>query len=127
MADKRGTQPPPFSIRFTFEERAALDLAAAGQPLAVYVRSRLFDDSLPPRRTRGKQPVKDHVALAALLSELGEARIANNLNQLARAANSGSLPVTPETEQALADACADIRWMRDCLMNGLGLSTGVAR
>ena len=124
MADKRGTQPPPFSIQFTFEERAALDRAAAGQPLAVYVRSRLFDDSLPPRRTRGKHPVKDHIALAEVLSQLGQARIANNLNQLARAANSGSLPVTPETEKALADACADIRWMRDRLMAGLGLPAG---
>ena len=126
MANKRKTCPSPFCLRLTFEERAALEQAASGQPLAVYVRSRLFDDSLPPRRTRNKHPVKDHKALAELLAELGRLRVSTNLNQLARAANSGSLPVTPETEQALQQACADIGWMRDRLMAGLGLPAGAA-
>ena len=124
MAENKKRYPAPFSLRLTFEERAALERAAAGMPLGAYIRSRLFDGSVPPRRTRGKHPVKDHIALAEVLSLLGEARVANNLNQLARAANSGSLPVTPETEKALADACADIRWMRDRLMAGLGLPAG---
>ncbi|MGF1623944.1 MAG: plasmid mobilization relaxosome protein MobC [Alphaproteobacteria bacterium] len=41
-----------------------------------------------------------------MLGELGRSRIANNLNQLARAANSGSLPVTPETVQAKREGLA---------------------
>ena len=89
--------PPPFSLRLTFEERAALEQAAAGMPLGAYIRSRLFDGDLPPRRTRGKFPVKDQQALGKVLGELGKSRFANNLNQLARAANTGSLPVTPDT------------------------------
>ena len=60
--------------------------------------------------------------MASLLGELGKSRLANNLNQLARAANSGSLPVTPDTDKALRDACADIHQLRRTLMQAWGCS-----
>ena len=50
-----------------------------------------------------------------MLAELGKSRLASNLNQLAKAANTGSLPVSPETEQALVQACEDVRRMRHAL------------
>ena len=68
-----------------------------------------------------KRPVKDHKLLAELLTKLGASRISNNLNQLARAANSGSLLLMPEIEEDLRQALADIAWMRKILMQGLGL------
>jgi len=113
----------PYSMRFTREERAWLDraAAAAGIPLAEFIRPRIFDESLPKRRTRSKHPVKDHEELAKVLGELGRSRLANNLNQLAKAANSGSLEVSPDTERAIKDGCADIRWMRQVLISALGL------
>lgn len=114
-------KPSPFSLRLTFEERAALEQDAADMPLGAYIRSRVFDQSRPPRRTRGKRPVKDHAELAALVAALGNSRLSSNVNQLARAVNSGSLPVTPDTEKAIKDACADIAWMRIALMKSLGL------
>ena len=55
------------------------------------------------------------------MAALGHSRLSTNVNQLARAVNSGSLPVTPDTEKALKDACADIAWMRIALMKSLGL------
>ena len=122
MADERKTYPPPFSLRLTFGERAALEKAAAGMSLGAYIRSRLFVGNLPPRRTRGKFPVKDHTALGKVLGELGRSRLANNLNQLARAANSGSLPVTPDTEAELRRACAEVRQIRADLISALGLT-----
>lgn len=122
MADEKNRYPPPFSLRFTFEERAALDRAADGMPLGAYIRSRLFNGEVTPRRTRNKHPVKDHQALGQVLGELGRSRLANNLNQLARAANSGSLPVTPETEAAIREACASVGTIRASLMTALGLS-----
>jgi hypothetical protein len=120
MADDTRRYPPPFSLRLTFEERAALDRQAGDMPVGAYVRSRLFDREATPRRPRGKQPVKDHEALSRVLGILGQARIAQNLNQLARAANSGSLPVTPDTEAALRDACVEVRRMRAELFRALG-------
>lgn len=117
-----GKYPPPFSLRLSFEERARLERAAAGLPIGAYIRARLFDGEIEPRRTRGKRPVKDQEALGRVLGELGRSRLANNLNQLAHAANSGSLPVTPETEDALREACAEVRRIRADLVKALGLS-----
>lgn len=99
---KRRSIPPPFSLRLTFEERARLERDAAGMSLGAYIRSRLFGDDPPPRRTRSKFPVKDKAALAKVLAALGASRLSQNLNQLARAVNIGAFPVTPETGAALS-------------------------
>src|SRR5688572_29055181 len=103
---------PPFSLRLTPEERQQLEIQAGGLSLAAYVKARLFQSERrtpsSKSRTRGKFCIKDHKALAEVLAKLGASRLASNLNQLAKAANSGSLPVTPETENALQAACRDI-------------------
>lgn len=117
--DKRSTLP--ISLRMTFEEKARLDRDAAGMSIAAYIRWRLFDSGNPPPRTRGRFPVKDEAALAKVLATLGQSRLSNNVNQLARAANSGSLPVTPDTEKALLDAAAQIAEMRGLLLTALNL------
>ncbi len=112
---------PPFSLRLTFEERAKLERDAAGMALGAYIRSRLLDPETVAPRKRGKFPVKDHQALAQLLGLLGQSRLANNVNQLARAANTGSLAVTPDTEEALVSATADINHMRQLLIQALDI------
>lgn len=90
---------PPLSVRLGPKERERLEQDAGEMSLASYIRSRLFDSTVEPNRKhmkRGRFPVKDHQALAQLMGLLGQSRIANNVNQLARAANTGTLPVTPE-------------------------------
>lgn len=114
----------PVSLRMTFEEKAKLERDASGMSLSSYIRWRLFDPSSPPPRARGKFPVKDHAALAQVLGMLGQSRLSSNLNQLAKAANTGSLPVTPETEDALMSAALDVMAMRRMLMRALGIDEG---
>lgn len=118
------SSPPPFSLRLTFEERARLNDEAGDMTLSDYVRSKLFQDGytalLKPKRKR-KTPIKDHAALAQVLALLGKSHIANNINQLARAANTGSLPVNIETERALNDAASDVARMRKMLIEALDL------
>ena len=116
--------PPPFSMRFTKEERKSLELAAAGRPLAAYIRWLIFKEDMPEmpkKRTRGETASQDHKQLAKLLGALGKSRIANNINQLAKAANSGSLPVSEEITNALNESVAAIRWMRETLIKGMGI------
>ena len=55
------------------------------------------------------------------LPGLGKSRLSSNLNQLARAVNSGSLPVSPETEKAILEACAEIKTMSNNLTKALGV------
>lgn len=114
------TKAPPFSLRLSADEKAELLRRAGNMPLGAYIRSRLLTGMENHRRAR-RQPVKDEKALGKLLGELGKAKLANNLNQLAKAANTGSLPVTTDTERAIAEACRDVRWMRDTLISALGL------
>lgn len=114
-------RPPPFSLRLTFEQRARLEQEAGEMSLGGYIQSRLFDAGNPSPRRRSKAPVKDQKALAQAIGLLGQSRLSSNLNQLARSANTGSLPVTPDTEAALLEAVAEIREIRRLLIEALNL------
>ncbi len=127
---QKKTKPlPPFSVRFSEEERAYLNKQAGQQPLAAYVREVLFRDvdfskkhiRRPTKKLR--QPSVDHRALAEALGGLGQSRLASNMNQIAKAANVGTLPVTQELEQDLHDACAAIHEMRQLLITALGIKS----
>ncbi|MDT8329068.1 MAG: hypothetical protein RQ750_17130 [Roseovarius sp.] len=80
--------PPPFSIRFTFEERARLDVARGSKALSTHIRDCLFGDDVTPRKRPGNSPVKDAEALGRILGALGASRLSSNLNQLAKAVNT---------------------------------------
>lgn len=112
--------PPPFSLRLTFEERQRLEAEAGDMPLGAFIRKRLLGDGAVPRKRKGNSPVKDKAALARVLGALGQSRLSSNLNQLAKAVNTGSLPVTPETEADLKAACKDIAALRAALLRALG-------
>ena len=119
--NKDRNYPYPFSLRLTFEERTSLELEAGNEPLGSYIRSKALSKKGSYKRKRRKQPVKDQQALSEVLGALGKSNLSNNLNQLARAAHTGSLPVTPDIEHQIDNACADIQWMRKELIKALGL------
>lgn len=118
----------PFSIRLTGEEKSLLLRRAGNLPLGAYVRGLILAEgevAVRPRQRRTKTPIKDNEALARVLAALGQSRIANNLNQLAKAVNIGVLPVTHETEQDIREACTSVAAMRSQLMSALGLIDGL--
>jgi HAMP domain-containing protein len=65
-----------------------------------------------PRSVR--RPQVDRAALARVLAAFG--RIGSNVNQLARAANSGEIPARDE----LMEAAASVQSIRSALMQALG-------
>ena len=118
--------PPPFSIRFTEAERARLEQDAGALSLAAYMRLKLFAGDEPPptrRKPTRKQyvPSAELAVLGQMLGGLGQSRLASNLNQIAKAANIGALPVSPELEAELLEACAAILDMRRSLIQALGV------
>lgn len=124
IAEKRTKKKPaPFSLRLTFEERTRLEELAGDEPLGSYIKRKVFDgQGTSNKRARSKlrRPIKDDASLAKLLALLGGSRIANNLNQLAKAVNIGALPVVEETEKDIRRACVDIAAMRETLLRALG-------
>lgn len=111
---------PPFSLRFTEEERAYLDKKAGYRPLARYIRDQILGDFTAKRRGELRQPSINRKQYVALLSALGESRLSSNLNQLAKHANTGSLDASPEVEAKLVAACEAVMVMRDSLLHALG-------
>jgi hypothetical protein len=121
----RKAKPAPFSIRLSDAERSRLAHEAAGAPLGTYIKAKLLGPAAPnARRSVG---IADRVALAQVLAMLGRSRLASNLNQLAHAANSGSLPFTPEIEAELRASLRDVREIRRLLITSLGMKPEGAR
>ncbi len=123
MSKAPKTTYSPLSIRLSPQEWKIVREGAAslGMSLSGYARTQILAEQTTPRRTRGKAPVKDHIALAQILSYIGQLRWASNLNQLAKATNQGLLILTPEIKAVILEACADIRMIKNMLMKALGL------
>jgi hypothetical protein len=105
------------AVRCTDAELAAIAAAAArvGMTIGAFMRHQAIGTP-GPRAIR--RPQVDRVELARVLAALG--RYGSNVNQLARAANGGAIPL----EHELAEAAAATLEMRDMLMRALGRGDG---
>jgi hypothetical protein len=60
------TYTPPFSIRLSFEERAKLEAAAAGQRSGRFIPETAVGSERQPRRRRGKETPSESFRLQVL-------------------------------------------------------------
>lgn len=111
----------PFSLRLSQDERARLAMEAAGAPLGAYIKSKILGSAPPVRMRRTGLAIEDRQAIAQVLALVGRSHLTSNLNQLAKAVNTGSLPLTPETEAELLAAIRDVREIRRLLLVALGM------
>ncbi len=118
----RPRRSAPLSIRLSDAERASLEQKAGGLPLGTFIKQTVLDEAVRPRKARTAPPIRDAEALGRLLGLLGQSRLSSNLNQLAKAANMGALPVTEETEADLRRACAEVLELRRLLLLALGVT-----
>lgn len=119
-AKPKKTRPAPLSLRVTEEERVLLKELAGRRSVNAYIREKVFGDKASPRRSY-RMPRPDEAVISQVLARLGQSRLSSNLNQIAKAANLGTLPVTPDLADDLTAACADIHLMREELIAALGL------
>lgn len=111
----------PVTLRLSSSERALLEEWAKGSSMSAYIRKCLFDDQETKRKKRRRpEPVADQRALAQVLGMLGSSRIANNLNQLAFHANSGTLAVDQDVIDKINEAYAHVCVLRTELLKALG-------
>lgn len=118
---QKAPRPAPFSLRLTKEERAAFESKAGAMPLGAYIKSVVLSDEAPKYRRRRKPPVAEQQLLAQVLARLGQTRHANNLNQIAKGLNQGTLIIDAELEADLNAAIVEVAWMRITLMKALGM------
>lgn len=110
----------PLSFRVTPSEKRLITERANGRPISTYLRHvALSGDALPRRKAHA--PDVNDAKVAQILAALGTSRLASNLNQLAKSANIGTLPVTDELCDDLHAACAAVQSMRHDLIIALGI------
>jgi hypothetical protein len=125
MPDQKEKRSSPYCIRLSEDERARYECGAAGTSLASFIKlcvERYLGS--PVSRHGFSLSATDREAFARLLGWLGQSRIASNLNQLAKAVNTGTLDLTPETEADLRNACRAIITMSEKLVEVLGRARG---
>lgn len=110
-----------FSIWLNPNEREFLEFKAEGIPLGSYIKDRALADL--PKKARRRGNIVDEKALAQALSLLGRSRLSSNLNQIARAANIGTLLLTPDVVEDIESACEAVRIVRKLLVEALGLKS----
>lgn len=118
--------PPPVSVRLSQEEYDRLKQDAGALTMAAYIRLTLFGGGeIAPHRKpytrKATSPSSELTMIGRMLGGLGQSEIAANLSDMAKAAKIGALPVTPEVEADIADACQAVQDMRDRLITALGL------
>ena len=116
----------PFSLRLSEVERERLVRESGGAPLGTYIKAKLLGAGVPQQVRRTGLAIEDRQAMAKALALLGQGRLTSNLNQLAHAANIGTLPMTPETEAELLAALRDVREIRQLLLMALGMKPEAA-
>lgn len=119
--DMKAPRPAPFSLRLTPEEREQLERNSGSMPLASYIKSVVLSDHAPKYSARRKPPVMDQQLLAEILARLGQTRTANNLNQIAKGINQGTLIIDDDLSADLDQACVEVAWIRTKLIEALGL------
>jgi len=99
-------------------------MEAAGAPLGAYIKSKLLDGMPAGRKRRKVLTIEDREALARALALLGRSDLLHSLQDMAHAAEIGTLLVTPETEAELRTALSAVQDIRAALLDALGHRTG---
>lgn len=92
----------PLCVRVSAHECARLQKAAGDRSVSDYVRDRLFDDGARSSPSLSKQD------LARILALLGQSDFAPSLREIAKAAKTGVMPLSEETEALEHEACEAI-------------------
>lgn len=118
--------PPPVSVRLSQAEYDRLKHDAGTLSMAAYIRLTLFGEAQislhrKPYTRKKISPSSELVMIGKMLGGLGQSEIAASLSDIAKAAHSGALPVTPEIETEIRAACGAVQDMAAHLISALGV------
>lgn len=87
-------------------------------PLGAYIRMCLFDKPTP--RIKQRRIAQDQKQLAQLMAFISATRIPGNLNQIAKAINSGTIIISEDIERDIKQACEGIEFIKAAITKALG-------
>lgn len=111
-----------FSLRISEKQKLLLQQRAKSHGLSVsaYGRMMLLSETIEDRARMLADAASDK-ELAQILAVLGQTRIANNLNQIAKAINTGTLIISPDVIKQINESYDTVLWIRATLIKALGL------
>ncbi|MBG6211966.1 hypothetical protein IWQ49_006665 [Labrenzia sp. EL_126] len=118
---KRKKRTSPVSIRFSNEQRAALEPYTNGQALGPYIKENVLQGHNVGAKPNNRNTVRDYEALARLLRALGQSELRTHLCALYELADAGQFVADEETIDQLRQASDHIASMRSDLVSALGL------
>lgn len=121
MANYKKKDTKPFSLRLTFQERATLEGMANKEPLGTFIKRTLFAEKV--HVTKANQTETSRYK-AQILGMLGQSELTKNMQELADAAKSGSLPMTPDTEAMLIKGLEQLILMKKLLLTEMKVQSG---
>ncbi|MBI1208178.1 MAG: hypothetical protein GC191_12945 [Azospirillum sp.] len=118
--------PPPVTVRLSQAEYDRLKHDAGVLTMAAYIRLTLFGEGeIAPHRKpytrKATSPSAELTMIGKMLGGLGQSEIAASLADIAGAAKIGALPLSPDVEAAITEACAAVQDMRTRLIAALGV------
>jgi hypothetical protein len=116
-AKKRADKMPTLTIRLTNdqEDKIKKEAEAFGYTKGSLVKSKLFKDNFTPR----KVPRPDQKELAKIVAQLG--KLGSNINQIAKALNSGKIPPNAELILGLKSAQIGLEKIGEDVKETLGI------
>lgn len=126
--EKKRNSPPPVSVRLSWDEYEQLRRDAGALSMAAFIRLRLFGKgeiagNRKAYAIKKPSPSAELTMIGQILGRLGTLGMATSLADIAAAANTGALPVSPEMEDEIHDACDAVRDIRARLITALGVKS----
>jgi NAD-dependent DNA ligase len=117
------TKRKPYSILMSEAERHHIALKADALNLTVpeFIRLTALEKDIEKALLAIEKQQFTKKEAARFLAALGASRIPSNLNQIAKAINTGTLVISPDFEKQVIEGCAFIREMRNFLIKQQGL------
>lgn len=119
------TKRKPYSILMSEAERH--HIAQLAEPLGLsapeLIRTVMLSEDVEKKLLTIKKHHFDKQGSAKILAALGKSRIANNLNQIAKAIANGTLILSPDVIAQINEAYATIMWMRSLLIRQQGIKS----
>ena len=120
MPDK--TPDTRVTVRYAQAEYALLKEKAGDRPISTFIRELTLGEAAERRALPSKAPIKDHVALARVLAQLGQNQLVADFKSVSGQVDDGVLIVEEDVAGSFERIETTLSLIHQLLMNALGVA-----